>query len=393
MKIALVSPYDFTHPGGVVNHICALANEFIKQGHDVRIIAPAAHPPKDMQDKLVVIGRPYAVLVPGTVLRISLSLHLAPKIKAVLAQERFDIIHLHEPFMPMLCSAMLRFSDSVNIGTFHACGGKPGYSFGKPVTSILLRRRNRKLHGRIAVSEAAMKYAAKSVQGDFSIIPNGVDLKRFNPEVQPFPQYKDGKLNIVFVGRLESRKGVKYLLEAYKLLKKDFPDIRLLIVGPGVRLRRQYEVMVKSNNLQDVVFTGAVAYDELPRYYQTADIFCSPATGRESFGMVLLEAMALGKPVVASNIEGYTSVVTHEYDGLLVPPRNARALAEVIRKLLQDESLRLRIGANGLATVQKYDWPLVASQVMDYYKEILSKTGQKQSEMISEAVATGSERV
>jgi len=102
--------------------------------------------------------------------------------------------------------------------------------------------------------------------------------------------------------------------------------------------------------------------------------------------MVLLEAMALGKPVVASNIEGYTSVVTHEYDGLLVPPRNARALAEVIRRLLQDESLRLRIGANGLATVQKYDWPLVASQVMDYYKEILSKTGQKQSAMVSEAV-------
>jgi len=151
--------------------------------------------------------------------------------------------------------------------------GKPGYSFGKPVTSILLRRRNRKLHGRIAVSEAARKYAAKSVQGDFSIIPNGVDLKRFNPGVQPFPQYKDGKLNIVFVGRLESRKGVKYLLEAYKLLKQDFPDIRLLIVGPGVRLRRQYEVMIKSSNLQDVVFTGAVAYDELPRYYQTADIF------------------------------------------------------------------------------------------------------------------------
>ena len=308
MKIALVSPYDFEHPGGVVNHIRSLAEEFIHLGHEVRIIAPTSRREPRGDNRLIPIGRPRPILSSGSISRISLSLHLAPRIKEVLRQENFDVVHLHEPFMPMLCSAMLRFSDGINVGTFHAYAGRPGYGFGRPVTTYLLRRRNRKLKGHIAVSAPAKHYAEKHVCGEYTIIPNGVDTRHFNPSVPPVAEYLDGHLNILFVGRMEPRKGLVYLLKAYRRLKKAHPNIRLIIVGPGVWFRRKYELQVKMWGLKDVVFVGPVAFNDLPRYYATADVFCAPATGRESFGMVLLEAMALGKPVVASRIDGYASV-------------------------------------------------------------------------------------
>ena len=379
MKIALVSPYDFAHPGGVVNHIRALDEEFTRLGHDVRIVAPASRNVATLGPRFIPIGKPRAVPVSGSVSRISLSLHLAPQIKRVLKAEKFDVVHLHEPFMPMLCSAVLRFSNGLNIGTFHACSGSPGYELGRPLTTYLLKRRNRKLAGRIAVSAPAKTYASKYVSGEFTVIPNGVNLKRFNPDVVPMPGFDDGKLNILFVGRLEQRKGVKYLLGAYGQLKKELPNIRLTIVGPGVNLRRRYEWKVKLEGLKDVVFTGAVSYEELPRYYQTADIFCAPATGRESFGIVLLEAMAMGKPIVATSIEGYASVVTHGCQGLLVPPKDSAALASALKQLIEDEALRKSLGGNGLTSARNYDWPLVARRILEYYERIASETKSKQA--------------
>jgi phosphatidylinositol alpha-mannosyltransferase len=371
MKIALVSPYDFAHPGGVINHIRALDEEFTRLGHDVRIIAPASRGKvAALGSRFIQIGKPRPIPASGSISRISLSLHLAPDIKAVLKREQFDVVHLHEPFMPMLCSAVLRFSSGINVGTFHAYSGSPGYELGRPFTTILLKRRNRKLAGRIAISASAKAYASKYVAGEFTIIPNGVDLRRFHPGVKPMPGYDDGKINILFVGRLEKRKGANYLLNAYARLKKEHPNIRLIIVGPGVNLRRRYELKVRLSRLKDVVFTGGVSYEDLPRYYQTADIFCAPATGKESFGIVLLEAMALGKPIVASSIEGYSSVVTHGEQGLLVSPKNSKALAEALERLVNNTALRCRLGANGLLAVRNYDWPLVARRVLDYYTQV-----------------------
>lgn len=373
MKIALVSPYDFAYPGGVANHISALERQFTKMGHEVKVIAPASKVVPDFGDKFIPIGKPRPIPASGSIIRVTISLRLASTIKAVLDQENFDIIHLHEPFMPMLCTAILRFSHTANIGTFHACQGRPGYNFGRPISTIMLKRRNRKLNGKIAVSKPAMEFASEYVPGYYTIIPNGIDLDHFSPNVSPIDEFCDGKVNILFVGRLEKRKGVNYLLKAYKRIKQEIPNSRLIIVGPGTRLRGKYEKQVKRSGLKDVVFVGHVSYDELPRYYRTADIFCAPATGRESFGIILLEAMAMGKPIVASNIEGYASLVTHGVEGLLVPPKDKKMLAQALITLMASESLRQEMGARGRVKAADYSWEHIARRVLDYYVRVLSE--------------------
>jgi len=374
MKIALVSPYDFAYPGGVVNHISALERHFTKMGHQVKIIAPASKVVPNLGDRFIPIGKPRPIPASGSIARITISLRLASKIKEVLARENFDIIHLHEPFMPMLCSAVLRFSNkAATVGTFHACHGSPGYGFARPISTMVLKRRKRKLIGKIAVSKPARDFVIKYVPGYYNIIPNGIDVEHFSANLSPIDKFCDGKLNILFVGRLEQRKGLPYLLKAYKEIKIENPNCRLIVVGPGSRYRKIYERLVKHRGLQDVVFVGYVSYDELPRYYKTADIYCSPATGRESFGIVLLEAMAVGKPVVASSIEGYANVVTHGVDGFLVPPKDAKQLAQALLALMSDEPLRQQMGAKGMLKAKEHSWENISHRVLNYYTRILSE--------------------
>jgi len=373
MKIALVSPYDFAYPGGVANHIFALERHFTQMGHEVKVIAPASRAISTFGDRFIPIGKPRPIPTSGSIARVTISLRLASRIKAVLDQEKFDIIHLHEPFMPMLCTAVLRFSNTANVGTFHAVHGKPGYNFGRPISTIMLRRRVHKLDGKTAVSKPAMEFARKHVPGYYTIIPNGVDLDHFSPNVSPIDEFCDGKVNILFVGRLEKRKGVSYLLKAYKRVKQEISNSRLIIVGPGTRLRGKYERQVKRSGLKDVVFVGYVSYDELPRYYETADIFCAPAIGWESFGIILLEAMAMGKPIVASNIDGYASLVTHGVEGLLVPPKDEEMLAQALITLMANESLRQEMGARGRVKAADYSWEHITRRVLNYYVRVLSE--------------------
>jgi len=376
MKIALVSPYDFAHPGGVTSHISSLERYLTRLGHEVKVIAPASRPISSFGDRFIRIGTPLPFRASDSVIRISISIRLGPRIKAVLAEEKFDIIHLHEPFMPMLCSAMLRFSDTVNVGTFHACHGKPGYNWGRPISTLMIRRRVQKLHGRIAVSEPAMSFAKDNLPpGAYEIIPNGIDLEHFSPDVPPIEEFCDGKQNILFLGRLEFRKGLNYLLKAYLEVKQEIPNSRLIVVGPGTRLRKRYEKWVRRHHLEDdVIFVGFVSESDKPRYYKTADIYCAPATSRESQGIVLLEAMAVGKPIVASNIEGYATVVTHGQDGLLVPPADNKSLARALISLMNDESLRQQMGANGRSKAIGYSWEHIARKVLDYYVRVLVQT-------------------
>jgi phosphatidyl-myo-inositol alpha-mannosyltransferase len=372
MKIALVSPYDFSYPGGVVRHISSLEYYFTRMGHVVKIIAPASGTVAGYGDRFISIGTPRPIPTSGSIARITISLNLTNKVKAVLEREKFDVVHLHEPLAPTLCFTVLRLSRSVNIGTFHATESKPSYRWTKPfLVRGLYNKWFKKLDGRIAVSKPAADFINKHFPSTYEIIPNGIDLNHFSPDVAPLPQFQDGKTNILFVGRLEKRKGLEYLLKAYHLLKPDHPDCRLIIVGPGTRMRGKFEKSMAQYNLPDVVFTGNVDYRELPRYYRTADIFCAPATGHESFGIVLLEAMATGKPVVASNISGYASVISDGADGLLVPPKQEVPLAQAISRLMRDPSLRFQMGEKGRRKAADFGWEKISSKVMDYYTRTL----------------------
>lgn len=386
MKIALVSPYDYAYPGGVNTHISHLEENFIRMGHEVKVIAPSSRPQETQKNgDVIVFGRPVPIHASGSVVRspVSPGLVFSNGIRDMLRRERFDVIHIHEPLMPTLATAVLHHaSQELTVGTFHACRSRSwGYSFWKP---ICLNRWFNKLDGRIAVSCAAMEFVSKYFPGDYTIIPNGIDLPHFSREVTPLEQFCDGKLNILFVGRMEKRKGFKYLLGAYEKVKRELPQCRLIVVGPRDRSYRKYQKIAAKRNLRDVVFAGYVSYEDLPRYYKSADIFCSPATKWESFGLVLLEAMAVGKSTIASNIVGYADVISDGVDGLLVKPEDEKALASAILRLLQDGPLRERMGEMGKVKAGDYSWERVAQQVMDYYQELL----KGRSGVISEEIST-----
>jgi phosphatidylinositol alpha-mannosyltransferase len=385
MKIALVSPYDFAYPGGVVNHISCLEQQFTRMGHEVKIIAPASKAVHTLGDRFIRIGTPRPIPVSGSIARVTVSVRLESQINEVFEREKFDICHLHEPLMPTLCTTTLRLKRTPMVGTFHASGARPWYTWCTPLGKWYLKRWFRKLDGRIAVSPTALGYVNSFFPAEYTIIPNGIDTQHFNPNVPPIDISTDGKFNILFVGRMEKRKGFNYLLKAYKQVKREIPNCRLIAVGPGTRLRNKYEKQVRRSGFDDVVFTGYTTYSDLPRYYQTADVVCFPATGRESFGIVLLEAMAVGKPIIASNIEGYSRVLTHGVEGLSVPPKNTKKLAEALITLLTDEPLRQKMGSQGRPKALAYDWAHVAQRVLDFYLETLSKTIPK--EAIPEAEA------
>jgi phosphatidylinositol alpha-mannosyltransferase len=286
-----------------------------------------------------------------------------------LEEESFDVIHLHEPLAPVLPLSILHVSQSVNVGTFHAYHGSGRIYW---LSKYLLRNSFSKLDGRIAVSGPALSFVRRAFPGDYRVIPNGIEVARFSTVAPPLEELQDGKTNILFVGRLEKRTGLKYLLGAYSKLKWSHPNTRLLVVGPGNPEPEAYR-FIAERSIEDVVFLGPVSYQDLPRYFQVADIFCSPATGKESFGIVLLEAMAAGKPIVASDIEGYSSVMTHGREGLMVPPRDEEALQASLETLLEDPSLREEMGSRGSQTALQYDWEKVTAQIIEYYNFLLEQ--------------------
>jgi len=385
MKIALVSPYDYAYPGGVNNHIASLEEHFTRMGHEVKIIAPSSKPKNAGQNEnAIVIGKPVPIRASGSVVRAPISpmLMFSDRIKKMLELEKFDVVHIHEPMMPALAVSVLHHAEGmVIVGTFHATRSN---SFGYTIWKPLLRRWMNKLDGKIAVSKAAMEFISRYFPGDYEIIPNGIDLQHFTDKAPPVEKYRDGKLNILFVGRLEKRKGFKYLLGAYERVKREFPQCRLIVVSPHSRLSKKYENIAARRNLKDVVFAGYVSFDDLPGYYNTADIFCSPATGWESFGMVLMEAMATGKPVVASDIPGYAGLISHGVEGLLVKPQDEKALASALMSLLRDKAMRERMGEKGKLKAKDYSWDVVARKVMEYYEKLLqSRTGVVNKEIAS----------
>ncbi|MFI5179500.1 MAG: glycosyltransferase family 4 protein [Vicinamibacterales bacterium] len=343
------------------SHLRAQARAQRALGHDVRVYGPASAPLADPNE--TVLSGSISVTFSGTESGLGLDPRSAGRITRLFARERFDIVHVHEPLTPLLPWFAVWSSPAPVVGTFHVHreAGHRFYPIGRPLLTLLMRR----IACRIAVSEAARRTVERYFPGRYEIVPNGIECDTFRvPRPRP-PAMEAGRRHVLFVGRLEPRKGVASLIRAMARVQARAKDVRLLIVGDGPD-RARLESLTASTRV-DARFTGVVDDDALPGYFQAADVFCSPATGGESFGVVLLEAMACGTPVVATAIEGYQELVGDTGCGSLVAPGDDDALAAAILTLLQDEHARRAAAAAGADRARAFDWQAVARRLEALY--------------------------
>lgn len=370
MRIALVCPYDWSKPGGVREHVAHLATHLADE-HEVRIVAPASTRPEEPW--VTDVGRPVPVPFNRSVAPVALSPLAAQKTLAALRDFSPHVTHVHEPLSPVVSAAAAAFGPRPVVGTFHAWSSTDRLY---RLAGLAARKVVRRLDARIAVSPSAQQYAAEALRmplGSFRVVPNGVDEAAF-ANAEPLVELVDPERPLVlFVGRLEPRKGVDVLVRAFLRLRASTPRVRLCVVGEGPG-RERYQQMVPPSIRPDAMFVGTVDPKDLPRYHASADVFVSPATGGESFGIVLLEAMAAGLPVVASDIPGYRTVLKEGRQGRLVPPEDAFALAEAISTLLANEKLRRAMGAEGRRTAAEYAWPIIARRIGSIYRAVRERT-------------------
>ncbi|MDX6720064.1 MAG: phosphatidyl-myo-inositol alpha-mannosyltransferase [Solirubrobacteraceae bacterium] len=376
MRIALVSPYSWTYPGGVTRHIEALAEHHLAAGHDVRVLSPVdpddrlaarlhrgARPtPRELPEWLVPLGRTVGFPSNGSVSNVAYSPGCVSALRRELRGGAYDVIHLHEPVAPAPCWDTLCASDLPLVATFH-CYSENAIS--NNVANFMgARRRLNRLHVRIAVSEAAAWTGRRFFGGSYRVIPNGVDVPA--APVARAPRVAGEPLRIAFVGQAVERKGLPVLLRAFEALREHLP-VELHVVGVSAE-----EIAPLMLDARDVFALGRCDDAEKRRVLERADMLCAPSLGGESFGMVLTEAFAAGTPVVASDIAGYRDVVSDGVDGVLVPRGDATALAEVLRDLALDGARRDALAGAAARAAQRYAWPRVAAEVLDAYGDAIA---------------------
>jgi phosphatidylinositol alpha-mannosyltransferase len=376
MRIALVSPYSWTYPGGVTRHIEALAEQYLAEGHDVRVLSPVdpddhltarlhrgARPATQaLPEWLVPLGRTVGYPSNGAVSNVAYGTSTISTLRRELRGGSFDVVHLHEPVALAVCWDALLNVDAPLVGTFHCYSENP---FSNNVANLLgARRRLNRLHVRVAVSEAAAWTGKRFYGGSYRIIPNGVDVPAV-PAARA-PRAPGEPLRIAFIGQAVERKGLPVLLRAFEALREHMP-VELHVVG--VRPDELAPLMIDD---RDVHALGKCSDEDKRRVLERADMLCAPSLGGESFGMVLTEAFAAGTPVVASDIAGYRDVVTDGVDGVLVPRADPTALAEVLRDLALDPGRRDELAAAAARSAQRYAWPRVASDVLGAYEDAIA---------------------
>lgn len=358
-----MSPYDLDVPGGVQSHVLALSEELASRGDDVIVIGPA----RRSRGRIRHVGGSVGLPFNDSVAPVALSPMVLQRVKRALRDFQPDVVHVHEPAVPLVSTAAVLASNAPVIATFHAWSDRRlAYTATRAVLKPVLHR----LDAMIAVSPAAAEYHSESLGlplGGFEVIPNGVNVSRF-ADARPFSTMQEQQ-NLLFVGRLEPRKGVTQLIRAFVIMKTTHPDLRLYIVGEGPE-REAAQALVSGPLRTDVVFLGRVGDDELPRFFRSCTVFVSPALSGESFGIVLIEAMAAGRPVVASNIPGYRSVLRDGVNGRLVPPDDPAALARAVSALLDNPHLSDALAVEGRSDVNQYEWTTVTDRVRTIYQRV-----------------------
>lgn len=382
MKIGLVTQAYYPILGGVTEHVWHLGQELQRRGHDVTVITgstPRRLPwaPTDQIDdrglRVLRHGYQLPIMFNGANAYMTMGWKLGRLLQRIEQEEKFDVVHIQsalDPGLPIIASKSMR---TPKVGTYHSARQSTG-SLAEKIPIIFRRVFQdalNKIQAHIAVSPAAEEFIHRYFpRVEMSVIPNGVDADHFNPTVEPWPHYRDGKLTILFVGRMDPRKGARYLFSALPLLEAGLKgNYRILVVGTGW-LKKLYDAYIPLALRHRVEFAGYASPEDLPRYYRSADIYCSPATGNESFGIVLLEAMACGVPIVASDIDGYRWVITPGREGLLIPPRNPQHLARAIIELANDPKRRQQMGQAGRQTAEEYTWSSIVDRILPIYDRI-----------------------
>jgi phosphatidylinositol alpha-mannosyltransferase len=378
LRICLVSSAYRPYPSGVSEHVSHLARTLAELGQDVEVLTSKfARDHDDSTEPVPVtrIGRVVLVPMNRSYATLPVGLRMAGQVKRFLDERGFDIVHCHGMFWPELSYWAIRHSHSINLVSFLTAGFRISRRGGGTYQK-LFRGQLAKIHGLVPISNRARAAFAAYVPGDHRIIPCGVDLDRFRPDLPPLPDPLPDGPNILFLGRLDGRKGITVLLRAMPDVLQRLPTSRLIVVGEGPEEQKARALTERLGITRAVDFLGQASRADLPRYYAGCDVYCSPTLGGETLGIVLLEAMAANAPVVATDIPGYDETIRKDQDGLLVPPQDSTALAAAIIRVLTDRELRDRLVASGRARTRTYAWPVIGRRTLDYYRELLVAAGR-----------------
>jgi phosphatidylinositol alpha-mannosyltransferase len=364
MRVALVCPYSWDRFGGVQTHVRELAGVLSERGHETIVIAPASSGDLELAaldggPRVVIAGRAIRIPANGSIATLSFGPRVAGAVRSTLEDFAPDVVHVHEPLIPSLSMLAVLGTDAPVVGTWHAATDASfGYRAAKPVLQKVVRR----VTVRTAVSDAARHLASRYFPGRYELTPNGVDTKRF---ADAAPLDLGGGRKVLFFGRIERRKGLDVLIQAMTRVRD--LDVTLVIGGTGPhdarcrRLARQLQI--------DATWLGRVDDADVPSLYSAADVYCAPGLGGESFGIVLVEAMAAGAPVVCSDLSGFRAVAGGA--AILVPPGEPGPLADALRNVLTDDDTAGRMRAMSRRLAGGFDWPRLAAGVEALYERAL----------------------
>ncbi len=362
VRILQVSDSYYPDPGGVSEVLYHLSKALRELGNKVLILT-SRHPDEKEDETVKRVGWHISFQGNQSEINWTFSPFLPLEVRNFIQNNSFDIIHTHGPFAPNLPFLALLYSNAVNVATFHTAFSNFNYY---KLAKFAFSRISKKLDGSICISKKAFRDIYPHFPNcNYKIIPNGVDTSRFRPEGERIEEFSS-HTTILFLGRLDSRKGLPILIEAFPLIKKEIPDAILVVVGKGKPPKD-----IPSQVRDSIIFKGKVSREMVPVYYRSADLYCSPALSGESFGIVLLEAMASGTPTIASNIEGYREVIPT--DKMLFKRGDPKSLAESAISIIKNDSIREKIIKIGLETARKYDWKKIAKKIEVFYKALLTK--------------------
>lgn len=362
LRIALVTEYYYPHLGGIVEHVHFFAREARRLGHHVDIIT--SHIDGGASEPHIIrLGRSRTVYSNGSQARATVGIGLTRQLKKIFALGHYDIVHVHSPLNPVLPMLAIDAADCPVVGTFHTYFDR---SFVYGVIPRTFQKRLDKLAAAIAVSRSATIAHDRYFDADWKIVPNGIDLDLFNPEVSPPPGVPTDVPVILFLGRFDPRNGLTTLFDAYRKIRGTNRRASVVVVGDGPLRNHYYRA---AGNDPGITFVGAVLGSR-PSYYAHAAMYACPTT-KASFGITLLESMACATPIVCSDISGFRNVVAHEREALLVPCGDSPALADALARLLDDDATRARLGAAGRHQALAYGWPPVSETILALYSRIL----------------------